>query len=74
MQDNQKGCVIMKGLKLPLGYRIRNHVRVIFRKKMCANCKTGADLLELDPKAPFCPKLYQLTNSRCKSYVKTFRN
>ena len=46
-----------------------NYLRKLFKTELCPTCKTGEELLKLDPKEPICPNLYLHTEEDCGYYV-----
>ena len=39
------------------------------KKQLCPNCKTGADVLKLDPNEPMCPYMEFHSGQTCTKYV-----
>ena len=39
------------------------------KKQLCPNCKTGADILKLDPHEPMCPYMEFHNGQTCTKYV-----
>lgn len=37
--------------------------------KLCPNCKTGYEMLRLDPKEPVCPYLHLHNGENCTGFV-----
>lgn len=40
-----------------------------YNKKLCPNCKTGAESYLLDNKSPMCPYLGMHTGKACAKYI-----
>lgn len=40
----------------------------MFNKKLCQNCKTGADAYLIDGQEPMCPYIYSHNGKKCNFY------